>query len=161
MLKRLKRLSPSFRRRKEIGKAEAQINKTEDQRDSPNIARPPTCSEPEIDTLQPKDLWEDAYKQLDKEQQQILLRTTNSPMSMDKKAGLKELINGIIKTTKEEYDLHRQKSDNTLRNTSRKIINTLLSYEEYISAAVGLDPTKHAASAWEVVSLGLKVCIAR
>ncbi|KAJ5275561.1 hypothetical protein N7505_004106 [Penicillium chrysogenum] len=156
MLKRLKRLSPSFRRRKEIGKAEAQINQTEDQRDSPNIARPPTYSEPVIDTLQPKDLWEDAYNQLDKEQQQILLRTTNSPMSMDKKAGLKELINGIIKTTKVEYEAHRQKSDNTLRNTSRKIINTLLSYEEYISAAVGLDPTKHAASAWEVVSLGLK-----
>ncbi|KAJ6013047.1 hypothetical protein N7522_003402 [Penicillium canescens] len=156
MPKRLKKLFPSFHRHKDVGKAE-------DQKDNTNIARPPTYSQPAIqllqpiETFQPKDLWQAAYDQLDEKQQQILLRTQSSPESKDKKAGSRELIDEIIHVTKVQYEAYQQKSDNTLRRTSRKIIDALLSYKEIIGAVAGLDPTQHAASAWAVVSLGLKI----
>jgi hypothetical protein len=167
MPKRLKNILSSIHRHKEIGKAEAQINQAEDQKDSPNIARPPTYSQPaiqplqSIETFQPKDLWQTAYDQLDEKQQQILLLTQSSPESEDKKAGSRVLIDEIIQLTERKYEAYQQKSDKTLRKASRKIIDALLSYKEIISMVAGLDPTQHAASAWAVVSLGLKVCIAR
>jgi hypothetical protein len=167
MPKRLKKLFPSFHKHKDIEKVEAQINQAEDQKDSTNIARPPTSSQPaiqllqSIETFQPKDLWQAAYDQLDEKQQQILLRTQSSPESEEKKAGSRELIDEIIHVTKLQYEAYQQKSDNTLRKTSRKIIDALLSYRDIISTVAGLDPTQHVASAWAVVSLGLKVCIAR
>ncbi|KAJ6063670.1 hypothetical protein N7499_012350 [Penicillium canescens] len=163
MPKRLKKLFPSFHRHKDVGKAEAQINQAEDQKDNTNIARPPTYSQPaiqllqSIETFQPKDLWQAAYDQLDEKQQQILLRTQSSPESKEKKAGSRELIDEIIHVTKVQYEAYQQKSDNTLRRTSRKIIDALLSYKEIIGAVAGLDSTQHAASAWAVVSLGLKI----
>ncbi|KAJ5503990.1 hypothetical protein N7463_006864 [Penicillium fimorum] len=155
MLKRLKNLFSSFHRHKEIGKAE-------DQKDSTNIVRPPTYSQPatqplqSIKTFQPKDLWQTAYDQLDEKQQQILLRTQSSPESKDNKTASRELIDEIIHATKLQYEAYQQKSDNTLRKTSRKIIDALLSYKEIISAVARLDPTQHVASAWAVVLLGLE-----
>jgi hypothetical protein len=143
------------------------MNQAEDQKDSTNIARPPTYSQPAIQPLQsikpfqPKDLWQTAYDQLDETQQQSLLRTQSSPESKDKNARSRMLIDEIIQVTERQYEAYQQKSDKTLRKASRKIIDALLSYREIICTVAGLDPTQHAASAWAVVSLGLKVCIAR
>ena len=165
MPKRLKNLFPSFYRHTEIGKTEAHINQAEDQKNSTKNAGPSTYSQPaiqrlrSIETFEPQDLWQTAYGQLDEKQQQILSRTQSSSGSEDKKAGSRELIDEILQVTKQQYEAYQQKSDRTLRKTSRKIIDALLSYKEIISAVAGLDPTQHAASAWAVVSLGLKVCI--
>ncbi|KAK5797619.1 hypothetical protein VI817_003910 [Penicillium citrinum] len=163
MPKRLKTLLSSFHRSKEIGRAEIQINQAEDQKDTPNIAKPPTYSQPAIqplqslETFQPKDLWQTAYDQLDEKEQPVFLHTQYSPDSKDKKAGLRMQIEEIIQVTERKYEAYQQKSDKTLREASRKIIDALLSYREIISTVAGLDPTQHAASAWAIVSLGLKI----
>lgn len=109
--------------------------------------------------FQPKDLWQTAFNQLDDKQQQILLRAQPEPK--DQKVGSSELIKDIIQVTTRQYEEYQQKSDKTVRKASRKIIDALLSYSDFISAAAGLDSTQHAASAWAVVSLSLRVRIAR
>lgn len=83
------------------------------------------------------------------------------PTQTIKKASSKELLDEIIKVTEQKYEACQQKSDGTFRKSSRKIIDAVLSYKEIIGAAAGLDPTQHAASAWAVVSLVLKVRLAR
>ncbi|KAJ5716464.1 hypothetical protein N7493_008375 [Penicillium malachiteum] len=159
MPERLKSFLSSLQRHKKIEKAEAQIKQAEDQKDS-TVAKPATSGPPAIqprqsfETFHPKDLWQTAYDRLDEKQQQILLRTESSPQS---NAGSKELIDETIQVTKQQYEEYQQKSDKTFRKASRKIIDALLSYSEIISAVAGLDPTQHAASAWAVVSLGLKI----
>jgi hypothetical protein len=84
MPKRLRNLFLSFHRHKEIGKAKAQVNQAEDQKDSTKVARPAIHSQPAIqprrssERFHPKDLWQTAYEQLDEKQQQILLRNRSS-----------------------------------------------------------------------------------
>ncbi|KAJ5718775.1 hypothetical protein N7488_004421 [Penicillium malachiteum] len=162
MPERLKRLLSSLHRHKEIEKAQAHIKQAEDQKDSV-VAKPATYGPPAIqprqsfETFHPIDLWQTAYDRLDKKQQQILLRTESSLQSKNKTSGLTQLIDEIIQVTKQQYEAYQQKSDKTLRKVSRKIIDALLSYSEIISAVAGLDPTQHAASAWAVLSLSLKI----
>ncbi|KAJ6024792.1 hypothetical protein N7540_005589 [Penicillium herquei] len=162
MPERLKSIWSSLQRHKKIKKAEAQIEQAEDRKDS-TVAKPATYGPPAIqprqsfETFHPKDLWQTAYDRLDETQQQILLRTESSPHSDNKKTGSRQLIDEIIQVTKQQYEGYQQKSDKTFRKASRKIIDSLLSYSEIISAVSGLDPTQHAASAWAVVTLVLKI----
>jgi hypothetical protein len=167
MRERLKKIHRLLHKDKKTGKEKAGIDQAEDQRDSTTNAKPLTSSQAAIPPLksieisQPKDLWQTAYDQLDEKQQQILLRTQSSSELKDKKAGSRELVDEIIHVTKLQYEAYQQKSDTTLRKTSRKIIDALLSYKDFINAVAVLDLTHHAASAWAVVLFGLEVCIAR
>lgn len=144
----------SFHGHKQIGSAEDQNNSTANARKS---AIQLTQSSETSENLQARDLWQAAYDQLNDEQRQKLSSIQSSSDSNDKKASSKELIDEIIQVTEQKYEAYQQKSDGKFRKTSRKIIDAVLSYKEIISAAAGLDPTQHAASAWAVVSLVLTV----
>ncbi|KAJ5633164.1 hypothetical protein N7490_009503 [Penicillium lividum] len=163
MPERLKNLRRIFRKHKKIGKEEADIDQAEDQRDSTANARPSTSSHTTIqpthliETFEPQDLWQAAYDQLDETQQQILSSTQAPFESKDKKASSRELIDEIVSVTKQQYEAYQQKSDKTLRKSSWKIINALLSYKETISAIAGIDPTQHVAGAWAIVLLALEI----
>jgi hypothetical protein len=117
----------------------------------------------------PQDLWQVAFDQLDKKEQEILLQENGSaPTNQNggNHSRTTDLIDEVIRETKEQYEeymlggikIRRSTGEEIdLRKVSRKIIDAALSFKEVISAAVACDPTGHAASAWAVVSLGLTV----
>ena len=156
MPRHLRSFLSSFSRTKDL-------EKVEDQEGSTTVSKVTNHSQPVIqrrrsfEIFQPKDLWQTAFDQLDDKQQQNLLRA--QPESKGNKASSRELIDEIVQVTKQQYEEYQQKSDKILRKASRKIIDALLSYKDLISAAAGLVPTQHAASAWAVVSVSLNVCI--
>ncbi|KAJ5618518.1 NACHT and WD40 domain protein [Penicillium herquei] len=100
-------------------------------------------------TPQPQDLWKAAYEKLDETQrpEQIPTRSDESDP--------RDIIDEVVKTTKEEYEEHCQGASGKFKETAHKIINAALSFKDNIGAAAALDPTQHAASAWKIVSLGL------
>ncbi|KAB8239014.1 uncharacterized protein BDW43DRAFT_296406 [Aspergillus alliaceus] len=109
----------------------------EDQKDTrTNTSLPLSSSQSTIQTTQsirpfiPHNLWQAAYKQLDKE-------------------------NEVIHLMKEQYKEFQQKANGEFRTSSRKIINAALSFKVMISTVAALDPTQHTASAWAIMSLGL------
>ncbi|KAJ5908983.1 hypothetical protein N7495_001665 [Penicillium taxi] len=148
---------------KKTGKEDAGIDQVVDQRDSATNARKSTGSQAAIQPTQsteifePQDLWQAAYDQLDVKQQQILSSIQTPSKSKDKNASSRELIDDIVRVTKQQYETYQQKSDDTIRKSSQKIINAVLSFKDIITAVAALDPTQHAASAWTVVSLGLSM----
>lgn len=117
-----------------------------------------------------KDLWQTAYNQLDKTQQRVLsaVGVAAQPKGYGYDFGppTRQILDGIIQTTKEEYEeyqaggwkIRRLKGEDiNIRNTSEKIINAASSVKDIINTVVALDPTCHAYCAWAIVSLGLTV----
>jgi hypothetical protein len=121
------------------------------------------------DSRSPKDLWQSAFDQLDQDEQDVLLQrniSTSSNKNDENNLRTAQLINEVIKITKERYEGYQQGGikirrstgeEIDLRKTSQKIIDAALSFKDIINAGVAFDPTGHAASAWAVVSLGLTV----
>ncbi|PYH28219.1 NACHT and WD40 domain protein [Aspergillus neoniger CBS 115656] len=114
-------------------------------------------TEPEhaLQPRKPRNLWQAAYNQLERTQQDILLKTKVSVEPGDEDNRLPSSIDRVIKTTKEEYKKYHETADQGFHETSRKILNLALSFKDIIDAVTALDPTQHAASAWTIVSLGL------
>ncbi|KAJ5772399.1 NACHT and WD40 domain protein [Penicillium odoratum] len=106
-------------------------------------------------TSQPRDLWQAAYEQLDETQQHILSTEQVSSESDDRGDNPRDLIDEVIQTTKEEYEKYHQTSHGKFKQTSHKIVNAALSFNDIVGSTAALDPTQHAASAWAIVSLGL------
>lgn len=115
-----------------------------------------------------KDLWQCAYGELEPEQQDILskVEATTRPEDNKHHSKTEATLNRVIQITEEQYKEYQQGGiriqrptgeDIDLRKVSRKILDASLSFKDVISAIAGFDPTKHAASAWAVVSLGLTV----
>ncbi|KAL4778102.1 hypothetical protein BJX76DRAFT_162903 [Aspergillus varians] len=147
-----------------------------DQTDTPPGPASPTPASPSVSQLNiadaqdasiPQDLWQDAYNQLDLSEQHIL-STVPVPTQLGSKNGggstIETILEGVIQTTKEQYERYQNRSfkirrstgeDIDLRKLSHKIIDAALSFKNIIDAVVASDPTHHAASAWAVVSLGL------
>ena len=118
-----------------------------------------------------KDLWQAAYDQLDKTQQRVLsavgVAAQPNGYGYDYETQTRQILDGIIQTTKEEYEKYQagglkirglKGEDINIRNTSEKIINAALSVKDVVSTVVAFDPTCHAHCAWATVSLGLTVC---
>ncbi|OOF90635.1 hypothetical protein ASPCADRAFT_519059 [Aspergillus carbonarius ITEM 5010] len=104
---------------------------------------------------QPRDLWQAAYDQLDETQRQILSLNKNSIKPGDENNSLRSSIDQVIQTTEAEYKKYHQTADGNFHKASRKIVNAALSFKDIIDAVAALDPTQHAASVWNIVSLGL------
>ncbi|KAL4744344.1 hypothetical protein BDW72DRAFT_188744 [Aspergillus terricola var. indicus] len=107
----------------------------------------------------PEVLWSAAYDQLSDEEQRVLSTIPLSTRSNDKEEPprITLLIDEVIQLTEKHYENFQQKVDGRLRESSRKIINAVLSFKDIISAVATFDPTHHAASAWAIVSLGLTI----
>ncbi|RAL04144.1 NACHT and WD40 domain protein [Aspergillus ibericus CBS 121593] len=158
-----KRFHHPFHRRKESEKPiiESRQNKTQEHstnNDAHPVPRKPADQAIQsTQTLQPRDLWQAAYNQLDNCQQNILSIKEISITPGDEKKHFKDLIDQVVTTTKEGYEKYHQTADQTFRKTSRKILDAALSFKDIIGAVAALDPTQHAASVWNIVSLSLTV----
>ncbi|PYH76604.1 NACHT and WD40 domain protein [Aspergillus uvarum CBS 121591] len=150
-----------FHRRKESEKPIIESRQNETQEHSTNNDAHPVPRKPadqaiqSTQTLQPRDLWQAAYDHLDKSQQNILSTTEISITPGEGKKHLKDLIDRVITTTEEGYEKYYQTADKTFRKTSQKILDAALSFKDIIGAVAALDPTQHAASVWNIVSLSL------
>jgi hypothetical protein len=71
------------------------------------------------------------------------------------RARTREILDQVVKATETQYKEDPRK-DNT-RETARKILNCVLSFQDVVNNAVKFDPTGYASSAWAIVSLGLTV----
>ncbi|KAL3469229.1 hypothetical protein BJX99DRAFT_268450 [Aspergillus californicus] len=112
-------------------------------------ALPPISAESNVQSNQsahtstPKDLWQRAFDKLGDKERTIL--------SIQALASISE----VIRLTEEQYE--QSKEDKRIRESSHRIINAALSFKDIISAVAASDPTRHAASAWAIVSLGLTI----
>jgi hypothetical protein len=162
---RLRKFRPHnlFHRHKNSQNVKGPKNQVRNQADSTsNTPLPASPGQSTIQCAQPTpalDLWKTAYDQLDDEQREIL-STIQIPANMNDKGNhsqTKALLDEVIHVTKEQYEQYQQKADGKLRQTSWKIINATLSFQDIITAVAAFDPTQQAASAWKIVSLGLTV----
>ena len=131
-----------------------------------------------------QDLWQLAYKELKEEDRDTVstldeankntLNDINKSSQGSEAKGAKvdapeykiNLVNEVIEVTKRNYGEYRRRSwrfqgESTGRKIASefalKIFNSAISFNDVISAGASLDPTQHAAFAWNLVSLGLKV----
>ncbi|RDK41077.1 hypothetical protein M752DRAFT_302668 [Aspergillus phoenicis ATCC 13157] len=104
-----------------------------------------------------------AFDGLDLEKQQFiksiplptynkLIKCHDANISPDTLGRLKAL-SGVVETVNIQYELDQEKS--RIKEPAQKIIKAVLSFQDFIQAAVAFDPTGHATSVWTVVSLGL------
>ncbi|GMG33131.1 unnamed protein product [Aspergillus oryzae var. brunneus] len=121
---------------------------------------------------QAQDLWQSAFDQLDRKEQQILSTLKYVPIQegnggeQNGNSPTEAIIEKVIQGTKQQYEGYQNGGikirrstgeDIDLRKLSRNIIDAALSFKDIVSAVVAFDPSCYAASAWTVVSLGLTV----
>ncbi|BAE55954.1 unnamed protein product [Aspergillus oryzae RIB40] len=119
---------------------------------------------------QAQDLWQSAFDQLDRKEQQILSTLKYVPIQegnggeQNGNSPTEAIIEKVIQGTKQQYEGYQNGGikirrstgeDIDLRKLSRNIIDAALSFKDIVSAVVAFDPSCYAASAWTVVSLGL------
>ncbi|KKK19917.1 hypothetical protein AOCH_002525 [Aspergillus ochraceoroseus] len=156
-----KRFSHLFHRQKESEKPIIESRQNETQEHSTNNNAHPVPPKPadqaiqSTQTLQPRDLWQAAYNQLDEMQRQILSINKKLIKPGDENNTLKNLIDQVIQTITEEYKKYHLTVDGNFRKASWKIVNAALSFKDIIGAVSALDPTQHAASVWNIILLGL------
>lgn len=117
------------------------------------------------------DLWKSAYDQLDAKVRAILSDVQTTYQREDDgqdRFQTVAAIDGVIQITEEKYKQYQQGAIKIrsskgkvidLRELSRKILNAALYFRDVVNTVVAFDPTRHAASAWAVISLGLSVRI--
>ncbi|KAI9040412.1 WD40 repeat domain-containing protein [Aspergillus affinis] len=109
------------------------------------------------------DLWQRAFDDLEPEKQQLIksipIPKCNKPIDCDDAninpdtVGHLKALSGVVETVKIQYEIDQEKSK--IKEPAQKIIKAVLSFQDFIQAAVTFDPTGHANSVWAVVSLGL------
>ncbi|KAE8330728.1 hypothetical protein BDV39DRAFT_212675 [Aspergillus sergii] len=119
---------------------------------------------------QAQDLWQSAFDQLDRKEQQILSTLKYPPAQLENDSDqnghspTEAIIEKVIQGTKQQYEGYQNGGikirrstgeDIDLRKLSRNIIDAALSFKDIVSAVVSFDPSCYAASAWTVISLGL------
>ncbi|KAE8410476.1 hypothetical protein BDV36DRAFT_289565 [Aspergillus pseudocaelatus] len=65
----------------------------------------------------------------------------------------RDALSGVVETVKTQYEIDQEKS--RIKEPAQKIVKAVLSFQDFIQAAVTFDPTGHATSVWAVVSVGL------
>lgn len=112
------------------------------------------------------DLWQRAFYNLTQDKQQ-LIKSIPMPIydnfeyddvniNPDTASRLKAL-SAVVKAVKIQYEIDQKES--RIKEPAQKIVKAVISFQEFIQAAVAFDPTGHATSVWAVVSLGLNVCL--
>ena len=111
------------------------------------------------------DLWQRAFYNLTQDKQQLIksipmpiydkLEYDDVNINPDTASRLKAL-SGVVKAVKIQYEIDQKES--RIKEPAQKIVKAVISFQEFIQAAVAFDPTGHATSVWAVVSLGLNVC---
>ncbi|GKZ39891.1 hypothetical protein AbraIFM66950_001488, partial [Aspergillus brasiliensis] len=105
-------------------------------------------------------LWEEAFSQLERKDQLVLMSNSSSDATDNDKltsSGLEAALGKVIETVKTQCEIRKLKNDTHIKEGSRKILNAALALQSNISALVACDPTGHASSAWAVISLGLTI----
>ena len=106
-----------------------------------------------------RNLWQEAFAALDGVQQDLL-------SSIENHQGPK-LVQSIADETTERYRESQKagwkmsrangKSEINLRAAAEKTLSSVLRFKDLVDAGVAFDPTGHAASAWTIISLGLRI----
>jgi hypothetical protein len=120
---------------------------------------------------EPRDLWAGAYQQLSPREQDILLKDESAGPAykrgdVQNQAQIIGVLEHVIELTEERYKISQEKRivitrfdgrEISVRDTSVRILNAVLSYRDIVSAATAFDPTGLATKVWRVVSQGLSV----
>ena len=106
-----------------------------------------------------RNLWQEAFAALDGVQQDLL-------SSIENHQG-RNPVYSVADETKKIYDESREagwkmsrangKSEINLRAAAKKTLSAVLRFKTLVDAGVAFDPTGHAASAWTIISLGLRI----
>lgn len=106
-----------------------------------------------------RDLWEEAFKKLDKDKRDLLSK-------IEKPQGPK-LVEQVVEQAEKSYREHEErgwkvsrgkgKPDINFRAALKKTLLSVLKFKELISAGIAFDPTGHSSAAWTIVSLGLRM----
>ncbi|KAJ0421215.1 hypothetical protein BJY00DRAFT_323427 [Aspergillus carlsbadensis] len=118
---------------------------------------------------EPKDLWAAAYAELSDREREILLK--DEPHGQPSKhaeakdqAEITDILDRVIETSEQQYKISQEKrlvikrSDGrqiSVRDSSIRILNGVLSYRDLVTTATALDPTGLATKVWRLVSQGL------
>lgn len=105
------------------------------------------------------DLWQMAYDQLDNEDQRVLSQHRPSSKTTDRSQEPQTTvcITDLIDIIKAQYKDLDAEADGKARSSLKNILAAALSFQDASVDIVGYDPHSHAAIAWEMVSVGLKV----
>ncbi|KAJ5736809.1 uncharacterized protein N7483_001934 [Penicillium malachiteum] len=160
---------------------EAQFNKHKTRLDHTSITQESDAQEPvnrgetitaqsqPSDSPSPQDLWQCAFEQLEQKDQDDLQfhSESSSDEQVRNDTQPKNMVGQVIETTKDTYKEYQKTGglriknptggDVDLRKVAGKSIKVALSVQDVISKGVAWDSTGYAASAWAVVSLGLKM----
>lgn len=126
-----------------------------------------TKPEPEP-TQKHKSLWEAAYNLLDETEKDVLstVRISETSDSSDPPQDTRDLLDTVIKLTKEQYNDYKNggwkipisgKGHINVREVSENIITKALLFKDIITPLAALDPTQHASAAWSIAGFGLTV----
>ena len=129
---------------------------------SPKAAldRNPSNPTPDQDDLD-KDLWSQAFAQLDQSKQQIFT-SENSLQSTSPEATLKH----VIKQTETCYTAYQNRGWKVqygdgkkivIRQQMKKILTSALNFKSLIDSAVAFDPSGYASKAWAIVAFSLSL----
>ena len=109
-----------------------------------------------------RNLWQEAFAALDGAQQDLL-----SSIENDQGSNLVQSVVSMADETAKRYHKSQEagwkmswadgKSEINLRAAAQKTLSSVLRFKELVGAGVALDPTGHAASAWTIISLGLRI----
>lgn len=125
--------------------------------------------QPTIEQNQPKptiveDLWHAAYQSLGEDEKSRLdsipgdlLQGSHNDHSAVKPP-ISTVLEDVIVTVETQFKVRKMKNDTSrVRKAAKGILDTAYSMQSFIGSIAAADPTGHAATAWAVVSLGLKV----
>ena len=107
---------------------------------------------------QDRNLWQEAFAALDGVQQDLLSSIENHQT---------KLVQSVADETSKRYRESQEagwklsrangKSEINLRAAAKKTLSSVLRFKDLVDAGVAFDPTGHAASAWTIISLGLRI----
>lgn len=117
----------------------------------------PAQEKPVQQNLVPRDLWKEAFDNLDPSRQPYVAANGVSSTSA---------IDQVIKDTTAKYEQwqkgglkirRKDGEDINLRDCAERVLGAAMKASNVISTAVSFDPTGHASSAWMVISFGMSV----
>ena len=106
-----------------------------------------------------RNLWQEAFAALDGAQQDLLSSIENHPGP--------RLVQKVEDEAKKRYHESQDagwkmsradgKSEINLRAAAQKTLSSVLRFKDLVGAGAAFDPTGHAASAWTIILLGLRI----
>ncbi|KAJ5712977.1 uncharacterized protein N7483_010158 [Penicillium malachiteum] len=101
------------------------------------------------------DLWETAYRSLKHEERSILDAIRNENASA---MAISAVLEDIITTIETQFEIREKRNDTSkIRKAAKHILDIACSTQSSVASIAAADPISHAATAWAIVSLGLKV----